>query len=65
MLISIGVWWLFGIAGSFMMYLGVKDDGEGFDKNDFLFLSLLSLTGPCMLCLGIPFLSLYIRSLFK
>lgn len=48
-----------------MMALGVSEDGEGIDKNDFLFLCGLSLTGPCMLVLGIPFFCLYLRSVFK
>lgn len=55
MLISLLMWYGFGVLGSILVALGTSLDKEGFDKNDVLVLAFFAIAGPIWLIIGIPF----------
>ena len=59
------VWLILGIIGSIMLGLGASTDNEKIDSVDVLFLAFLSLGGIGTFLLGIPMLSVWVRSKFK
>jgi len=59
------IWLVSGIIGSIMLALGGSVDGEKIDSVDVLFLGFLSLGGIGTFLLGIPMLSVWVRSKFK
>lgn len=59
------VWMVCGILGSIMLGLGASTDGEKIYSVDVLFLTALSLGGIGTFLLGIPMLSVWIRSKFN
>ena len=59
------IWLVSGIIGSIMLGLGASVDGEKIDSVDVLFLAFLSLGGIGTFLLGIPMLSVWVRSKFK
>lgn len=65
MLITLGVWMFLGLLGSIMIALGTLTDGEGLDVVDVFILSWLTLAGPCVLIVGIPFFCYWVSDKIK